>query len=456
METLRIPPHSIEAEQALISAVLADNQAVHELDWITESDFYRTEHVIIWRKIQSLTSQALPVDPVVLIEALDNSGDIESAGGQDYLVDLAINGRGSANAQHYAQIIRDKAIGRRIISIGSAISDIGFDSIEAQNKIDKAQSLMMAVETKSSSEPEHIGSIIRKTIEGIDKRFHHKGEIIGLETGFIDLDKATCGLSPGDMVVVAGRPSMGKTTFAMNIAERAALNDKFVIVFSLEMSKDQLNLRNLSSVGGISHERLRSGKLQEEDWPGLTSAAARLKTKALYVDDDGSITSAQVLSRSRKIANKAGRQPDLIVIDYMQLLNDEGEGTARMTQISRRLKLVATSLKCPLIALSQLNRSVESRPLDKRRPVMADLRESGAIEQDADIVIMLYRDDVYNDRSKMAGIGEAIIRKQRNGPLTTVYLQSQLNYSRFANNIGYMPPAGYYSDDSDSGRGFSA
>lgn len=450
---LKMPPHSVEAEQAVIAAVVLNNRLIHELDMVRESDFHRPSHIVIWRRIQALAVQSIPIDPVVLVGALEGAGELEIAGGYEYIVDLVSNGRGDANVQHYAAMIRDRAISRKLIQIGYEIAQIGYDNGEAQEKIDKVQSLTMQMEAKNSAEPKHINDILRRTIENLDRRFHHKGEIIGLETGFTDLDKATCGLSPGDFVIVAGRPSMGKTTFAMNIADHCAVNGKFVIAFNLEMSDESLMLRSFSSLGGVHHEKLRSGKLEDHEFTAVTAAASKVKDKSIYVDDDGSVTSAQVLSRVRKIANKAGRSPDLIVIDYIQLLADEGDGTQRITQISRRLKLVATAMKCPLIALSQLNRGVEGRPLDSRRPLMSDLRESGAIEQDADIIIMMYRDEVYNENTTQKGVAEAIIRKQRNGPLKTIYLASQLEYSRFKTLLNYTPQQPTY-EPKRRGRGY--
>jgi replicative DNA helicase len=440
MNELKALPHSVDAEQAVLAAVINNNKLAYELDSVKESDFYIGAHIIIWRRIQALAFQSIPVDPVVLVNALENANELDSVGGAEYIVDLMTGGTGDTNVQHYAQIIRDRAISRRLVGIGRDISDIGYESGEAQAKIDKVQSLTMSLEANDSTDPVHIDVILKKTIEGVDQRFRNNGDIVGLETGFADFDKMTCGLGAGEMIVIAGRPSMGKSTIALNIADNVALAGKFVIFYSLEMSNESLNLRSLSSIGGVHHERLRSGKVQDEDWPGFTAAAARIKGKSMYINDDGSVTSAQVLSRSRKIANKAGKPVDLIVIDYLQLLADEGEGTERITKISRRLKLVATALKCPVIVLSQLNRGVESRAMSDRRPKMSDLRESGAIEQDADVIVMMYRDEVYNKNTDQPGVAEAIIAKQRNGPLGTVYLQSQLHFCRFKNLQNYQPP----------------
>jgi replicative DNA helicase len=457
MNQLQALPHSLSAEQAVIAAVINNNKLAYELDHVKESDFYTGAHVIIWRRIQALAFQSIPIDPVVLVNALENANELDSVGGAEYIVDLMTNGTGDSNVQHYAQIIRDRAISRELVRIGHEVSAIGYETGEAQAKIDKVQSLTMTLEANDSTDPVHINVILKKTIEGIDQRFRNSGEIVGLSTGFVDFDKMTCGLGDSDMIVIAGRPSMGKTTLALNIADNVALAGKFVIFYSLEMPSESLNLRSISSIGGVHHERLRSGKIQDEDWPGITAAAARLKDKPMYINDDGSVTSAQILSRSRKIANKAGRKVDLIVIDYLQLLADEGDGTERITKISRRLKLVATALKCPVIVLSQLNRGVENRPLNNRRPMMSDLRESGAIEQDADVIVMTYRDEVYNPNTDQPGIAEAIIAKQRNGPLGTVYLKSELHYSRFRNNQGYIPPQHNYQERSytKQSRGFN-
>lgn len=439
LSELKIPPCSVEAEQSLIAAVVSNNKVLFDVDRLTDEDFFRHEHILIWREIQAMAAQNLPVDAVTLISSLDKKGELDSVGGADYIVDIITNGRGSSNAQHYANIIRDRSVSRKLIRAAYEIADIGYGSGEAQTKIDKAQSLTASVELLESSEPKHINDILQRAIAKIDMRFKHKGEIIGLSTGFADLDRAICGLEKGDMMILAGRPSMGKTTLAMNIAENVMLDGKFVIVFSLEMPENQLADRMLSSIGGIPHERIRTGKLLDEEWPHLTSAASRMKDKNIYIDDDSVLTSNQVLSRVRKIASKKGQAPDLIVLDYMQLLSDEGDGTARITKISRNLKLVARAMNCPFIVLSQLNRGPENRP--NKRPVMSDLRESGAIEQDADIIIMAYRDEVYNENSPQKGVAEAIIRKQRNGPLKTIFMQSQLHMSRFRTLANYIPPS---------------
>ncbi|WP_237133782.1 replicative DNA helicase [Pseudohongiella sp. O18] len=454
---LRVPPHSVEAEQALLASVISDNRVIFDIDWLTENDFYRHEHVTIWRRIQAMAVQSLPIDPVTLSEALEKAGDLDRAGGIDYLVELSSNSRGSSNAEHYANIIRERAVSRQIIRIGNEIADIGYDGSEAQWKIDKAQSLAAGVEIRASAEPNHIDEILKKTVASIEERFKHKGELIGLSTGFVDLDRMTCGLCNGDLVIVAGRPSMGKTTFSLNIADNAVMADKCVIMFSLEMPKEQINLKSISHIGGVPFERLRSGKLIDEDFTSLTSAVSKMKGKNFYIDDQPGITSAQLLSRARKIAGKSGVKPDLIIVDYIQIMGDEDDdNNRRVGKISNNLKTMARTLDCPVVAISQLNRSVESRPLKNRRPVMSDLRDSGAIEQDADVVIMMYRDKVYDEETPMNDTAEAIIRKQRNGPLGTVYLQAQLNYSRFRSSVGYTPPEEPQNHASGRKGGFRA
>jgi len=437
---LRTPPHSIEAEQAVIASVTNNNRILTEIDWLLESDFYASAHVVIWRRIQVMAMQNLPIDPVLLITALEQAGEIDTAGGAEHLIEILTSDTGSANTRHYAQIIRDRSISREMIRIAYEIADIGFSGDPIQSKIDAAQSLTARLETKSLDEPKHVNDVLRRTIEGIDERFRNEGNIVGLETGFADLDRATNGLSNGSLIIVAGRPSMGKTTLALNIAENVALAGKFVIFISLEMPDEDLMIKSLSSIGGASLNNLRS-KPQDEDWAKLTAAASRLKDTNFYIDDQSVMTSAQVLSRCRRIAAKQRKAPALVVVDYMQLLNDEGEETVRMTRISRNMKLAAGALGCPVIALSQINRGVESRPLHQRRPQMSDLRQSGAIEQDADLIIMVYRDEVYNDDTNQKGIAEAIIRKQRNGPLKTIYLASQLERSRFKTLENHTPPS---------------
>jgi len=431
MSDLKLPPHSDEAESALQAAMVESNRLISEIDYLHEADFYRGEHKMLFRQVQELASLGKPVDPVTLCEALEANNWLDGAGGMDYVLELITQSRGPSNAVHYAQIVRDKSKSRQLIAVGQKIADLGYDETEATAKIDTAQSIVMGISYECEQEPRHINSVFKDVIVEIERRFKDKREIIGLATGLTDLDKATAGLQPGQLVIVAGRPAMGKTTLAMNIAENAAMDGKFVQVFNLEMTDQNLVMKMTSSVGRIPYSDLKRGTLSEEDWPKLSAAASMLKDKALYIDDDASITSTQLVSRSRKLSNKVGREPDLIVVDYLQLLNDRGDGHERITKISRSLKLLAKTMKCPVIALSQLSRKVEER--QNRRPLMSDLRESGAIEQDADIILFVYRDEVYNENSQDKGIAEIIIGKSRDDEAGTIRLESNLHICRFDN-----------------------
>ena len=431
MSDLKLPPHSDEAENALLAAMVESNRLISEIDYLQEVDFYRGENKMIFRQVQELASLGKPVDPVTLCEALEANNWLDGAGGMDYVLELITQSRGPSNAVHYAQIVRDKSKSRQLIAVGHKITDLGYDETEATAKIDTAQNIVMGISYECEQEPRHINGVFKDVIVEIERRFKDKREIIGLATGLTELDKATAGLQPGQLIIVAGRPAMGKTTLAMNIAENAAMDGKFVQVFNLEMTDQNLVMKMTSSVGKIPYSRLKRGNLEEEDWPKLSAAASRLKDKALYIDDDASITSQQLVSRSRKLSNKVGRPPDLIVVDYLQLLNDKGDGHERITKISRSLKLLAKTMKCPVIALSQLSRKVEER--QNRRPLMSDLRESGAIEQDADIILFVYRDEVYNEHSQDKGIAELIIGKARDDEAGTVYLASNLHICRFDN-----------------------
>ena len=448
IEELKLPPKSIEAEQALISAMLCQPEVVNQVDWLRSDEFYRRDHQIMFETMQDMAALGKPVDTVTVISAMGDKGLLDEVD-QEYVVELAVNSRGGHNALHYAMTIRDRAMSRKLIMIGGRISEIGYGQQELPDKIDSAQELVMEMNASKASEPVSITQVLRKTIADIDKRFNNPGSMVGLSTGFADLDAMTSGLQAGQMVVVAGRPAMGKTTFAMNIVEHNMINGKFCLVFNLEMTSENLMMKSLSSLGSIPYKLLRSGDIGDHTTE-LTAAAAKTKEKDVFIDDNASLTSQQILSRAKKVSQKAGKKIDLIVVDYLQLLNDKGDGHERITRISRALKLVAKSLGCPVIALSQLNRSLEQRP--EKRPVMSDLRESGAIEQDADLIIMLYRDEVYNDNTNSRGIAEAIIRKNREGECGTVYMASQLHYCRFTNLASdYRPPAEIDNKQTKSG-----
>lgn len=439
IDGLKVPPHNAEAESALLAAMIESNRLINDLDYLSADEFYRLENQIIYTRLQALAFVGKPVDAVTLVNALEGAGELERAGGTDYIVELMTQSRGPANAAHYAKIVKDKALNRRLIKIGYEIAEAGFNDGEVQEKIDLAQGLVMGIETTSESEPEHINSILRDVIAEIDRRHRAGTQIVGVPTGFTDLDNLISGLSAGQLIIVAGRPGSGKTTFAMNIVEHAALSGKFGVVFNLEMSKRMIGMKSLSSLGKIPYELLKKGSI-DDHCQQLTTATARFKDQALYIDDNARLTSNQLVSRARKVSQKCGKKIDLVVLDYLQLLNDKGDGHERITKISRAIKIAAKELDCPIIALSQLSRSLESRT--NKRPILADLRESGSLEQDADVVIMVYRDELHNENSDQKGITEIIVRKQREGETGTVYLSSRLDVCRFETLAHqYQPPA---------------
>ena len=368
---LRTPPHSDEAESALLAAMIDNNRLITEFERLTPEDFYRREHQVIYRHLLALSMTNRPADAVTLAAAMKAAGEFEEAGGTDFLVDLISGGRGSHNAKAYAEIILNKSLSRQMIRVGHEIAEMGFSS-EGEPPIDDAQSLALALTPEKDSAPEIIRSVLQQTIADITRRHDANGEIIGQPTGFTDIDNMTSGLQPGQMVVLAGRPGSGKTTFAMNVMEHLALQGKFCMVFNLEMTKVNLAMKSLSSLGRIPYKLVRAGKINDHT-QNLTAAAAKLMDGQVYIDDSASLTSGQILSRCRKVSQRAGRKLDLLVVDYLQLLNDKGEGHERITRISRALKIAAKELGCPVLALSQLNRSLENRA--DKRPIMSDLRE---------------------------------------------------------------------------------
>jgi len=429
-DNLRLPPHNDEAEQMILSAILNDNRLINDLDWLREDDFYRAENRSIFRRMNAMASVGQPIDPVTLVNALDESGDMVGSLSSEYVVEVAVNGRGGANVEHYAQVIRNKAFSRKLIQIGQTIVDAGFSSGDIDSKIDLAQSLVNSLVPGGNREPRHIDTILTDVVADLDRRMKIKGEVIGQKTGFIDLDKMTGGFQPGQLVVIAGRPGSGKTTAAMNICEHVISEGKNVIVFNLEMIDVNLAMKTMSSLGRIPYNNMRSGDIGDYA-SALNSSVVKLRGKNFYIDDNGSLSSHQVVSRARKIAQKLNGKIDLVVVDYLQLLSDKGEGVQRITEISRALKLAARELDCPVIALSQLNRGLEAR--SDKRPLLSDLRESGAIEQDADTVIMVYRDELHNNDSDRNGLAEFIVRKNREGEPGTAHVAANLHICRFDN-----------------------
>jgi replicative DNA helicase len=450
LQQLKIPPHSIEAEQAVLGGLMLDNQTWDQIaDKIVERDFYRQDHRSIFRAIESLADKNQPFDVVTLSEWLEPRGELENAGGLSYLGVLAKDTPSAANIRAYADIVRERAILRGLIGVAGEIADSAFhpEGRESREILDDAERKVFEIAEqgmRGNQGFQPLKSLVKGAVEYIDA-MNEKGDgLIGVPSGYEDLDKMTSGLQSGDLVIVAGRPSMGKTSFAMNVAEYAVIKQQQpVAVFSMEMPGEQLALRMLSSMGRINQQRLRTGRLQDEDWPRLTSAVELLANAPMFIDDTPALTPTELRSRSRRLAREH-KQLGLIVVDYLQLMQGSGGGENRATEISeisRGLKALAKELKVPVVALSQLNRSLEQRP--NKRPIMSDLRESGAIEQDADVIIFIYRDEVYNEESEHKGSAEIIIGKQRNGPTGTVRLTFRGEFTRFEN---YTPDV--YSSDS--------
>ena len=438
-ENLRIPPNSLEAEQAILGGLLLNNSAWDDVaERVGARDFYRKAHRQIFEVIAQLVEEENPCDLVTVSQALTQLGQLEGIGGMTYLSELARNTPSAANITAYAEIVRERSILRQLISVSQNVADSAFkpEGRKSLEILDLAESAIfeIAEQQKKGSGPQDIKSVLKKTVDRIDELYKNKSAITGVTTGFDELDKMTGGLQPSDMIVIAGRPSMGKTTFAMNLVENAVMrSDKAVLVFSLEMPGESLIMRMLSSLGRIDQTKVRSGRLDDEDWPRLTSAVNMLNDRKLFIDDTAGLSPMEMRTRARRIVREHG-DLGLIMIDYLQLMRIGGAAsenrTNEISEISRSLKALAKEFNVPVIALSQLNRSLEQRP--NKRPVMSDLRESGAIEQDADVIAFVYRDEVYNpDNPDNQGIAELIIGKQRNGPIGTVHMAFIGKYTRF-------------------------
>ncbi|AMR68401.1 MULTISPECIES: replicative DNA helicase [Pseudomonadaceae] len=437
---LKVPPHSIEAEQAVLGGLMLDNNAWERVsDAVSDGDFYRHDHRLIFRAIFTLAERNSPFDVVTLSEQLDKEGHLSQVGGLGYLGELAKNTPSVANIKAYAQIIRERATLRQLIGISNDIADMAYapqgkSAVEVLDEAER-QIFQIAEARPKAGGPVGINEILVKTIDRIDELFNTNEGLTGISTGFTDLDGMTSGLQPADLVIVAGRPSMGKTTFAMNLVENAVLrSDKVILVFSLEMPSDSIVMRMLSSLGRIDQTKVRSGKLDDDDWPRLTSAVNLLNERKLFIDDTAGISPTEMRARARRLAREHG-EIGMIMVDYLQLMRIPGSSgdnrTNEISEISRSLKALAKEFNCPVIALSQLNRSLEQRP--NKRPVNSDLRESGAIEQDADIIMFVYRDEVYHPETEYKGVAEIIIGKQRNGPIGTCRLAFIGKYTRFDN-----------------------
>jgi replicative DNA helicase len=441
-QNLKIPPHSIEAEQAVLGGLMLDSNAWDSItDRLTEQDFYRPEHRIIYQAMVSLSVQDRPIDVITVSECLEGTKQIENIGGLAYLGQLAKNTPSAANIVAYADIVRERSILRQLIEVGGDITASGFDTKgrSAVELLDDAERKVFSIAERggrisSFSGPRGISEVLASAVNRIEALSEADSPITGAPTGFTDFDKITSGLQPADLIIIAGRPSMGKTTFAMNVAEHIGMKiDKPVLIFSMEMPAEQLAMRMLASLGRIELQRIRTGQMRDHDWPKLTSAIAMMSERKIYIDDAGVLSPIEIRARARRLVREHG-QLGLIVVDYLQLMRIVGTSENRaseISEISRSLKILARELNVPVIALSQLNRSLEQRP--DRRPMMSDLRESGAIEQDADLIAFIYRDEVYNKESIDKGTAEIIIGKQRNGPIGTTKLTFLGQYSRFEN-----------------------
>ena len=437
--SLKVPPHSIDGEQSVLGGLMLDNSCWDTVsNLVSAADFYRKDHRLIFQAMETLTEKNEPMDVVTLSEALDNLKQLDAVGGLAYLGELANNTPTASNIKAYATIVHERATLRQLIHVSHEIADSCFnpEGRAGHELLDDAERkvFQIAEARPKTGEPMGVKELLSKAVTRIDELSQSGGGITGLSTGFSDLDNLTSGLQPSDLVIVAGRPSMGKTTLAMNLVESAVIGgDQPVLVFSMEMPGDSLMMRMLASLGRIDQGKVRTGQLTDDDWPRLTSAINLLHEKLLFIDDTPALTPTDMRSRARRIVREHGPL-GLIAIDYLQLMRVAGSSENRVgeiSEISRSLKALAKEFECPIIALSQLNRSLEQRP--NKRPIMSDLRESGAIEQDADVIMFIYRDEVYNEDSPDRGRAEIIVGKQRNGPIGTINLAFNGKYTRFDN-----------------------
>jgi len=440
---LNLPPHSVEAEQSVLGGLMLDAQRWDDVaDILTTDDFYRRDHRLIFSAIEGLMEQSMPADVVTVQEYLDNCGELEKAGGLAYLDELTRNTPSAANIVAYARIVREHSIMRHLLG---TVNDISRAVYQPEGRtpyevLDLAEQKIYEISDQGARRGggfQPVKHLLRNTVERIEELFNSNSDITGLSTGYSDLDRMTTGLQKSDLIIIAGRPSMGKTSLAMNIAENVALGSKnAVAIFSMEMSGEQLVKRMLTSLGRINAQRIRTGKLDEDDWSRLMSAINLLDQTHIHIDETPGLTPSELRSRCRRLASSYDNGLGLVIVDYLQLMQMGGNTENRATELSaitRSLKALAKELSVPVIALSQLNRSLEQRT--DKRPVMSDLRESGSIEQDADLIMFIYRDEVYNKDSQEKGIAEIIIGKQRNGPTGTLKLTFFGEYTKFENYI---------------------
>ena len=446
----RVPPQNLEAEQSVLGAILLDNEAINfALETITPEDFYRESHREIFRAMAELSDHSQPVDAITLTDALRNRGKLEMIGGAGYIAELASIVPTAANIAHYARIVREKSVLRSLASIATEIASGAYDApANVEEFLDSAEHRVFEI-SERRIKPAFFGmrELTVSAIKMVERLYERKEMVTGVPTGFHDLDRITAGFQPSDLIIIAARPSMGKSALALNIAANAAMHsDKPVGVafFSLEMSKEQLVLRLLTSEARVNSSKVRTGFIRKEDFPKLIEAADRLSASNIVIDDSSDISPITLKAKCRRLMRDKNSNLGLIIVDYMQLMRSSRPGESRekeISEISRSLKALAKELRVPVVALSQLNRAVETRP--ERRPLLADLRESGAIEQDADVIGFIYRDEMYHRDTKEPGVAEIIIAKQRNGPTDTAKLTYLTQYTRFEN---YSPVADVFED----------
>jgi replicative DNA helicase len=442
LDSLKLPPHSLEAEQSVLGGLLLDNEAVDKVgDVLADVDFYSEAHRFIYAHILKLAADGKPADVVTVSESLSSVQKLDYVGGLAYLGALVQNVPTAANIRHYAHIVRDRSILRQLAATAGDIADSAYNPLgrSAKEILDHAEAKVLHIAEQGERGVQQfaeIGKLLAGVVERIETLYNRDdpSDVTGVPTGFADLDRMTSGLQPGDLVIIAGRPSMGKTSLALNIGEHVALNTKMpVAIFSMEMGASQLALRMIGSVGRLDQHKLRTGRLAAEDWEKLSAALGRLSEAPILIDETPALNAIEVRSRARRLTKTYGKL-GLVIVDYLQLMQASTQGENRATEISeisRAMKSLAKELRVPVVALSQLNRSLEQRP--NKRPVMSDLRESGAIEQDADVILFIYRDEVYNPETQDKGVAEIIIGKQRNGPIGKVDLAFLGEFTRFEN-----------------------
>lgn len=444
----KLPPQNLQAEESVLGSIIFDHEAFPKaIELVGEEDFYKTAHRRIYRAMLDLFERNEAIDIITLTDGLRKNGDLDAVGGIQYLTQLANSVPTSANIRYHAKLVREKALLRHLIQTSTdIISRVYEDTTDAEEMVDHAEKMIFDIaEKRTGASFAVLKEVIKDTFKMIEHLYDKKESITGVASGYKDLDEMTSGFQPGDLIIVGGRPGMGKTAFALNIGQHVAINNKEpVAVFSLEMSKEQLAMRMLCSESEVDSSRVRKGFIGRQDWPRLTNAAGRLAEAPIYIDDSSAVSVLEVRAKARRLKMEHGLS--MVIVDYLQLMRGRGNAERReqeISEISRGLKALAKELKVPVIALSQLNRGVESRT--DKRPSVADLRESGAIEQDADVIIFLYRDEVYNKATPYKGRAEIIVAKQRNGPTGTVNLTFLSHCTKYADysDVAYAPEESY-------------